>query len=174
MSRHSTAWLAPLVLLSLARPAAGFDPRQVDVLTLRLGMTETEATERLLAQGVRAEAIGRQRVPCPEAPGRTCLTTLTAPTRDGVLVLHFRPDGRAAASLRADLLVYTLHVRSSGEPAMVRASVLARYGVPSVMEPLTWCAQVAEDGRCPADQPRLTLRPGTVPTIAGTLSLTEP
>ncbi|MDR3537032.1 MAG: hypothetical protein P4L71_11085 [Acetobacteraceae bacterium] len=175
MGQPHLALPAAFVLLLLPiRPATAFDPHQVDVLTLRLGMTEAQATERLLAQGIPIQAIDGQRHPCPDSPRGTCLTTVTAPTKDGRLVLHFRPDGHGTASHTVDSIIYTLRFHSFGEPAMIRTSVLGRYGPPNVLDPLTWCAQVGRNGTCPADQPRLTFQPGSTPDNAGTLTLADP
>lgn len=169
-----TLLAAFLPLLLLAGPARGLDPHQVDILTLRLGMTEAEATDHLLAQGIPIDAIAGQRHPCPDTKLGTCLTSVTAPTRDGRLVLHFRPGGQGAASHTVDSIVYTLKLRSFGEPAMIQTSVLGRYGPPNALDPPTWCARIERSGVCPIDQARLTFQSGATPDNAGTLTLTDP
>lgn len=168
--RRLTLLLA-CILLMTARPALGLDPRLVDLLTLRLGMTEPEVTLHLLAQGIAPAAVARHRLACSDAPTRSCLDSVTAPTMDGQLRVHFRTRADASSAV-VDSITYTLRARAPGEHEMIHSSVLERYGTPNTSNPLTWCAQPERNGNCPQDRARLTLQPG--PGVAMTLTLADP
>ena len=115
--------------------AWALDPMRADILSLRLGMTEAEATARLAAQGLRWTRV----------PG-----SIQAVTKDGGLTIGLAESGPIAR------IAYTFTGRGQNEDAVIRAAVIDHYGQPSTEAPLTWCRAPAPDGRCPSGQPLLT------------------
>ena len=149
-----------LLILILVSPAGwAIDPRAIDILTLRLGMTGAEVTARLAAQGVRAEAFNQAEGERTDPQGGT-LGTMSARTRDGVLTIRF--DGAPGTEPRVSRIAYQLGGRAPREGDMIQASAVNRFGAPDAMRPLTWCRNVTPDGACPMDQPRLTLEAGSM------------
>jgi hypothetical protein len=165
--------LATLFLLALASPAAAaLNPRKADILGLRLGMTEAEIVARLLSQGVAGLSIQQEHGKCLTEAEDVCIDRMTAPTRDGTLLIRFvtAPGAKEAAAWS---IAYTLTGRLPGEPAMIHDAVLDRFGQPSGgPDPLFWCAHVSGAECSPADQPQITFHQG--PGTASTLTLIDP
>jgi hypothetical protein len=174
MRRHVLMLAAVLALLLSIHTGQAFDPRKVDLLMFRLGMSEEQVASLFAVQGIPMESLSGQRHACPTRPKGGCLATVTAPTRDGVLELHFRADEAGGGADTLDRIVYRLRFHTLMELHLVRESVLARYGMPTVQNPPTWCAAPNDDGACPADQSRLTFQIGVEPTSGGTLTLVGP
>ncbi|MEI7712401.1 MAG: hypothetical protein WCI94_13265 [Rhodospirillales bacterium] len=134
----------------------------VDILNLRLGMAAAEVEAVLLSQAIDPKRWDRQTMPCPSG---TCLKELVTPTRDGRLAIGFTTIGGTVR--RID---YTFRANGSGEPEMIRASVLRRFGDPSDVTDTVWCGRISAVGTCPADRPNLRLRRGAGVTMVLSLS----
>lgn len=148
-----------LVLLTLLGPAGsrGFDPRRIDIIDYRLGMTEAEVTAVVEHQGFRGAGFLREDAPCPGAPTRRCVAMIEARTKDGILAFTFAAEKEPPVVAR---IAYTFDARKPGAPEVLERSVVARYGPPSVAAPMTWCQHRTEAGACPPGAPRLTFEPG--------------
>lgn len=157
-----------VVFLMLSWPSWAFDPRSVDIIAYRLGMTEAEVTALLERQGFRASGFHRSDTPCPGAPGRRCALDLDARTRDGSLRFVFSPDPVLPTVER---ISYVFDAKRPNEPEAVERSVLDRYGPPTTQSPMTWCDRRAGTGPCPANAPRLVFEPGAGSSRVLTLSL---
>jgi hypothetical protein len=158
------------LLLLIACTALAFDPSAVDILTLRLGMTELQVIERLNAQGYVDPQLRRIDRPCPGHAAARCLAEIVARTRDGWLAIGF--VGRTAGTEVVDRIAYTFDARRPGEPDAIEASVLNRYGPPTIRQPMTWCDRLAAADRCSPNVARLSFGPGIAP--ARVLTLTAP
>ncbi len=152
--------LLPLLaaIAAIASPAAAFDPRGVDILTLRLGMHEPQVIERLDRQGYLNDRLVRHRVPCPAPAGGTCLATITARTMDGLLTIAFSANSPGAEVVTR--ITYTLDARKPGEPEAIESAVLDRYGPPTSASPMAWCDRTGLTGACPPDRARLSFEAG--------------
>jgi hypothetical protein len=167
----------PLSLLLLALvswplgPAAAFDPRETDILGLRLGMNPQDVLHNLAAQGADPSRIDQEVGACTANARGRCILAVTAPTPDGTLLIRFAaragPGSEAVWSI-----AYTLAGRGAGEPDMIRAAVLNRFGPPVSADPLLWCGIVDRHGCNPPDQPQLTFVDG--PKSSSTLTLSDP
>ena len=156
---------AALTLALWGAAAAALDPREADILGLRLGMAVLEVESRLQAQGSsEARWISKQQ-PCDSNRSGLCLTALTAPTKDGLLDIAFSP---AETIVRID---YTLRSMGMGEPAIIRSAVLSQFGPPSDATELAWCLRPNAAGACSLDRPSLRLLPG--PGVTSVLRLSE-
>ncbi|MGE0418119.1 MAG: hypothetical protein AB7O80_15045 [Acetobacteraceae bacterium] len=145
-------------LMLAAATARAFDPQAIDILTLRLGMTEAQVTERLASQGyVEAQQRHLMR-PCAEHQAIHCLATIAARTKDGLLEIGF--TGEIPGTEAVDRIVYTLDGRRPGEPEAIETSVLQRFGPPTNRVPMTWCDRPVASGPCPQDMARLSFVPG--------------
>jgi hypothetical protein len=164
--------LTGVLLLLLGRSAAaGLDPRALDILGLRLGMTRPAVLALLAVQGVAPAWIQEQPGPCGTDPAVRCLAQLTAPTRDGILQIRFvAPRGPGSEMIWS--IAYTLAGRGAGEPEMIRAAVFERFGPPTIRDPPVWCANAGTAGCSPSDQPQLIYREG--PGTSSTLTLSDP
>src|SRR4051794_12011660 len=170
---HFSRWLLAVgLLLLLAGRSEAFDAGSIDILTLRLGQSEDEVVARLADQGIGEARMQRQRHACPHDPAASCLTAIQARTRDGMLTISFgNPASRTASEdVSVHRIEYRLSGKGAGEPDMIRASVLNRFGEPSWRQPLAWCGRAARATGCPADQPRLTFEAG--PGVSSLLPLT--
>jgi hypothetical protein len=170
---HSSRWLLTAgLLLLLAGRSEAFDAGSVDILTLRLGQSEDEVVARLADQGIGEARMQRQRHACPRNPAVICLAAIQARTRDGMLTITFgdATTGTASDVVFVHRIEYRLSGKGAGEPDMIRASVLNRFGEPSWRQPLAWCGRAARATGCPADQPRLTFEAG--PGVSSLLTLT--
>jgi hypothetical protein len=162
--RHSL-----LIALSLLLPVVGsalaFEPHDIEILTLRLAMPAAEVASRLRAQGSAESQWTRVQRPCPGQPAGDCLAMLSAPTKDGWLEIAF--------STRQTVLRigYTLRATGAGEPAIIRTSVLDRFGPPTDAAGMAWCRRPNERGTCPTDEPILHLTQGA--GVAMVLTLAE-
>ena len=181
-----------LLIVAILVPAAsqGFDPRHIDIIDYRLGMTEAEITAVVERQGFLDAAYHRDDTPCPTDPARRCLSAIEARTKDGTLVLTFSIEARV------ERITYSLDVRKPKAAARLERSVLDRYGPPMTTGPLksgpmttgpmttgpsttgpmttgplTWCLRRNEDGLCPPDAPRLTFDAGHGHVAVLTLTL---
>jgi len=157
-----------VLFLALPWPSWAFDPRGVDIIAYRLGMTEPEVLALLDRQGFRGSGFHRTDTPCPIAPGRRCTLELEARTRDGQLRFAFSPD---PVQPTVERISYVFDAKRPNEPEAVERSVLDRYGPPTSLSPMTWCDRRAGTGPCPANAPRLTFEPGAGSSRVLTLSL---
>lgn len=172
MHAFRSGCLAVLLLLLWEVAATAVDPRNADILGLRLGMTRTEVVARLVAQGIDRPLIRDERDPCPGNPAAGCVDQLTAPTRDGRLVIRFvaRPDTGQDAVWS---IAYTLYGRLPGEPAIIHDAMLEHFGPPpGGTDPAVWCAHVAGAVCSPADQPQIIFGQG--PSTSSTLTIIDP
>ncbi len=151
--------------LLCASPASALDVRETDILNLRLGMRLEEVEMVLRVQGIDAHRWERHTQPCPIAPASSCLTALLAPTRDGRLAIGF-----SAASGAVRRIDYVFKANGPGEPDMIRASVMRRFGDPSDVTDTIWCLRISAKGTCPTDQPHLRFQPGPGVTLILSLS----
>ena len=166
-------WLLVVALVALSQTAvmAELDPRQVDFLGLRLGMRLPSVVAVVSAQGFGGQRLQQDDAPCPTDPSARCVTLLTSATKDGVLRIRFvAPAGPGSET--AWSIAYTLAGRGVGEPDVIRATVLNRFGPPSGHDPLVWCAGTGSAGCNGADQPRLTYQEG--PDTSSTVTLIDP
>ena len=153
---------AALALCLTVGSARALELGGVDILNLRLGMAAAEVEAALLSQAIDPKRWDRHTVPCPSG---TCLTELVAPTRDGRLAIGFATTGGTVR--RID---YTFRANGTGEPEMIRASVLRRFGDPSDVTDTVWCGRISPVGTCPPDRPNLRLRHGAGVTMVVSLS----
>ncbi|HEY1932736.1 MAG TPA: hypothetical protein VGG99_12040 [Acetobacteraceae bacterium] len=167
-----SALLFAFLSIPTCTAAATLDPREVDILGLRLGMTESDIVGRLLSQGVARLSIQEEHGKCLTEAEDVCIDRITAPTRDGTLRIRFA-IASGASQATAWSIAYTLTGRLPGEPGMIRDAVLDRFGQPSGgPDPLYWCAHVSGSECSPADQPQITFSQG--PGTASTLTLVDP
>ena len=152
----------------LSIPAWGFDPRAVDIVSYRLGMTHERVLGLLKSQGYNDPPPRLRDTDCIDAPGTRCVTMIEARTKDGTLLIHFTPPTRAAAVTE---IAYTLDARRPGEPEAVEQAVLDRYGTPTSANPMTWCDRPPGGGPCAPHEPRLSFRHGV--GVARILTLTQ-
>lgn len=163
--------LSVFLLMNGWAAAATLDPREVDILGLRLGMTEAEIVARLASQGIARISIQEEHGRCLGATPDICIDRMLAPTRDGTLLIRFAAQPHAGEAA-AWSIAYTLAGRMPGEPEIIRNAVLDRFGKPSIAtDPLVWCANTAGAGCSPADQPQITFHRG--PGTASTLTLVD-
>jgi hypothetical protein len=153
-----------LLFLGLPSSAQGFDPRAVDIIHYRLGMTEGEVVAVLTRQGFYDSAVRRMGAPCAAAPAQ-CVTMIEARTRDGELTFAFSGNPGTVARI-----TYAFDARKPGEPEAVEQAVVARYGPPTTSHPMTWCDRAQPYGACPAGAPRLVFEHG--PGVVRILTLT--
>lgn len=166
------SFLAALLLTLWVAAAAAPDPREMDILGLRLGMTRVEVIAHLVAQGVDRRQIRTERDPCPGNPAAGCVDQLTAPTHDGNLVIRFVADPRIVTET-AWSIAYTLHGLLPNEPSIIRGAVLDHFGPPSGgNDPAIWCAHVSGASCAPANQPQMTFSQSRAAT--STLTLIDP
>lgn len=160
-SRRFLWWAIPILLLS-ARGATAFDLRGVDILSFQLGMHLRDVETMLQTQGVGPERWKSRGEPCADNVKAECVAELTAPTRDGWLTFIFTAGGGGVR--RID---YRFKAKGAGEVAMIRASVVLRFGDPSDIVGTGWCPRLSLAGTCPTDRPHLRLRsdPGKAPTL---------
>lgn len=161
--------VAALIAALVPATAWGFDPRGIDVLDYRLGMTEPQVFAVLERQGFHQQGFHRKDAACPTDPARRCLTTIEAQTKDGTLTFVFATDAVPPTVTR---IVYRLLTRKDGVSEAVEQGTLARFGPPSTLSPMTWCHRVDDAGRCPPDAARLILEPRV--GLSRTLILTLP
>lgn len=162
---------ALLLLLSCVAAAAALDPRSVDILGLRLGMTRQDLIGRLAAQGIARNRMTEEAVPCAADPNTSCVRALTVPAPDGILAIRFVGNAGPGSEI-AWSIAYTLAGRGAGEPEMIRNAVLERFGPPTSRNPSVWCAIGSASGCSPPDQPQLMWREG--PDTSSTLTLSNP
>lgn len=160
--------LIPMLVLLLSSAAHGFDPRAVDIIAFRLGMTEAEVTEIIANQGFRDSTFRRLDAPCADAPQRRCVAVIEVRTKDGGLRFQFATN---AATPTVERISYTFDGRKPNEPDALERAVVGRYGPPTVQAPMTWCDRSPGTGPCPANAPRLTFQPGEGSTRVLTLIL---
>lgn len=158
-----------LLLLSCVTAVAALDPRGIDILGLRLGMTRQDLMDHLAAQGGRG--VHEESAPCATDPAATCVQALTASVPDGKLLIRFvvraGPGSETVWSI-----AYTLAGRGAGEPDMIRAAVLDHFGPPTSSNPTVWCRSGGTSGCNPPDQPQLAYSEG--PGTSSTLTLSDP
>lgn len=163
---------AAFLLTTLGKPATALNPREADILGLRLGMPQSEVVARLQAQGITRISLQEDQAHCLGPAEDSCLDRITAPTRDGVLTIRFvaRSGGAEPAAWS---IAYTLAGRLPGEPEIIRKAVLDHFGQPtSASDPEVWCAEAAGSQCSPADQPQITFHQG--PGTTSTISLIDP
>jgi len=162
---------ALLLLLSCVTAAAALDPRGVDILGLRLGMTMQDLMDHLAVQGAKGGRVQEESGPCATDPAASCVRALTATVPDGKLlirfVVHAGPGSETVWSI-----AYTLAGRGAGEPDMIRAAVLDHFGPPTSSNPVVWCERGGASGCNPPDQPQLLYSEG--PGTSSTLTLSDP
>lgn len=151
-------------LLTLPPPAGAVEPRDIEILGLRLGMPATEVLARLQTQG--AQDISPFPPDCREMEDTSCLSLLTARTKDGTLELGFGP-----MSTGISRIAYLLNGRGPNEQQVIRQAIRDRFGPPSVSAPPRWCSAAAAHRGCPDDSPHLELAEG--PGTAMRLVLTS-
>jgi hypothetical protein len=141
---RSMASMVAIAAILAAAPARGFDANGTDILGLRLGMEEPEIIARLKSQGYFASGTS---------------DAIMADTKDGQLQVMLTA-GRGATEIR-----YAFTGHRMNEPAVLRESVMLRFGDPNQAKPPAWCRAVGSDGRCPADQASLTFLPQALTLI---------
>lgn len=161
-------YLFPILIGLIPVTAQAFDPRVVDIIDFRLGMTEAEVTAIIERQGFRDSTFQRRDIPCTASPDRRCVSAIEVRTRDGRLRFEFATTHSEPAVVR---ISYTFASRKPNEPDALERAVVDRYGPPTVAAPMTWCDQRPGTGPCPAGTPRLTFEPGEGSTRVLTLSL---
>lgn len=161
-------YLIPILVALLPTTAHGFDPRGVDIIAFRLGMTEHEVTDIIERQGFRNTSFRRGDAPCTASPDRRCIATIEVRTRDGGLRFLFSATAAEPTVVR---ISYTFDGRKPNEPDALERAVVDRYGPPTVQTPMTWCDRRPGTGPCPTDAPRLTFQPGDGSSRVLTLSL---
>jgi hypothetical protein len=152
-------------------PAAALDPRDLDILRIRLGMGETAVSAHLAEQGITSVQRQANRA-CPVDAIAWCRTVIVARTRDGSLTIELADPmpGAVLTEPWVSSILYRLDGRGPNESEMIRMSVLGRFGQPSSLRPMTWCEQPDPTGACPANRPHLVFEPG--PDIGARLFLT--
>lgn len=166
MARLSLLIVALALLLSPVR-SFGFDPRVVDIIAYRLGMTEAEVTATAERQGFHDAAFRRIEAPCPDTPARPCLIGIEARTKDGGLRFGFSTTTPPVV----ERIVYTFDARKPNEPEALERAVLSRFGPPTTTGPMTWCDRRTGFGPCSPDAPRLVFEAGPGSSRILTLSL---
>ena len=145
---------AAVAMLLAGSPAEALDTSGVDILGMRLGMSEADIVNQLAHQGF---APTRQAGAC--SPSDTCEVTLNAVTKDGVLrVTVSRGTG-------AERFKYVFLGRGTGEPRKIEAAIIDRFGYPDQRQPMAWCRAVGTDGFCPPDQASLTFWPESLTIV---------
>ena len=165
MLRSRIVLYAALTLFQGAGSVGALEPSGVDILNLRLGMGVREVEAVLLSQAIDPKRWDRHTKPCPSAATGICLMEIVAPTRDGRLAIGF-----AATDGTVRRVDYTFRANGAGEPEMIRASVLRRFGDPSDVTDTVWCGRISAVGTCPADRPTLRLGHGSGVTMVLSLS----
>lgn len=161
-------YLIPILIGLYPVAAHAFDPRAVDIIAFRLGMTEEEVTAIIERQGFRDTTFRRRDTPCAASSSRRCVTTIEVRTKDGGLSFLF---SAATHEPTVERISYTFDGRKRNEPDALERAVVSRYGEPTVVAPMTWCDRRPGTGPCPAGAPRLTFEPGDGSTRVLTLSL---
>jgi hypothetical protein len=165
-----TSWptvAAVAATLALSRPAFGFDPMIIDILTFRLGMTEPDILSHLHAQGVDESDIRRLHGTCIDR-ATECFPLLVGRMKDGVLAFAFLRN--PTDEVVAGRITYRFPARGAGEPAAIRLSVLDRYGTPNGVSPTSWCLAPDPSRHCLAAHPRLSVENGPGTMVILTLS----
>ena len=160
--------LALGLIATSAFHSLALDPCGIDILMLRLGMTEQDVRARLTSQGISGALVRTEHHPCPRGGG-PCVDAIVARTKDGWLTIRF---GGAAAGGAETIgsITYRFDEHGPGEPAMIAASVINRFGPPVAAHPMVWCHHAPQGGSCREDRPRLVFQSG--PGINSTLILT--
>ncbi len=138
--RPVTAAITMAVLLA-AGPARAFDADGVDIIGLRLGMSEAAVIADLSRQGFTMHRT-------PES--------ITANTKDAQLSVLVSA-GQGLTEIK-----YVFFGRGAGAPAKIREAVMIRFGDPDQATPPAWCKAVVPDGMCPKAQASLTFWPDTL------------
>lgn len=147
--------IAVTVLATTTGHAA--NPDAIDILGLRLGMAEPQV-DNVLRRQVLASRITRKPGPCQDKRG--CDVTIMASTLDGTLTIRLTADeSDPRAGLMVAQIAYTLNGKAMGEDAMIRSSILERFGPPTQAVPMAWCKSVTASGTCRPDQPSLHFSP---------------
>ncbi len=136
--------------VAAAGPAMAFDPGSSEIVGLRLGMHEAEATTLLAQQGYRMTRASS----CWDS--KMCRPIITASTKDGQLAIEV---SQTAGIVK---IVYALNGHGVGEADKITAAIIDRFGRPDQHQPMTWCQHQDQDGTCPADQPTLSYSPQTL------------
>lgn len=150
--------IAVLCIVAATGSAGAFDPAGIDILRLRLGMSEADVVEVLAAQGNVGPGFQRGLRACSEEPAASCLASIAARTKDGMLTIRFSEASDTGQPLVMSI-EYRLDGKGQNEPGMIRAAVLERFGQPSSMQPLAWCQRPGPAGLCLPEQARLTFDP---------------
>lgn len=167
MSAFRSSLLALGLIATSAFRSLALDPCGIDILTLRLGMTEQDVRAHLTSQGISGALVRTEHHPCPRGGGR-CLNTIVARTKDGWLTIRFGAAVPGGGETIASI-AYRFDELGPGEPAMIAASVINRFGPPVAAHPMVWCHHATQGGSCRDDQPRLVFESG--PGINSTLTL---
>ena len=136
--------------LAAAGPAMAFDPDGSDIIGLRLGMHEAEATTHLAQQGYRMTRTSACSDP------KMCRPIIQANTKDGQLAIEV---SQTAGIVK---IVYALNGHGVGEADKITAAIVDRFGRPDQQQPMTWCQHPTRSGSCPVDQPTLSYSPQTL------------
>jgi hypothetical protein len=171
MRAPSLVLLAVLLLLSGVTASAALDPRNVDIIGLRLGMTRQDLIGRLAAQGIARSRMHEEAQRCATDPTASCVRTLAVPIPDGTLLIQFVVRAGPGSEIVWSI-AYTLAGRGAGEPEMIRNAVLDHFGPPTSRDPPVWCAPGSASGCSQPDQPQLTYHEG--PGTSSTLTLVDP
>jgi hypothetical protein len=140
-----------------------------DILGLRLGMAEPQVDAILSRQGVSASRMVRTVSPCRDRQG--CNVTIAARTMDGALTIRLIANEADPQPVpEVTQVAYILNDVAVGAVAMIRSSVLDRFGPPSQPKPMTWCASLTASGLCRPDRPSLRFSPEALTLVmtAGT------
>lgn len=149
--------LPPLLLIGLLPLSAlAFDPRAIDIIAFRLGMSEAEVTATLARQGFLNASFRRQDTPCATGSSHRCIRVIDARTSDGSLRFHFSDTAEPIV----ERISYTFDGRKPNEPNALENAVVGRYGPPTTHAPMTWCDKPAGTGTCAPNAPRLVFEPG--------------
>lgn len=163
-----------LLMLCATGPARTLDPKGVDLLMLRLGMTEAEVTAVLAAQAYTGPDFQRSTRSCTADRVARCEVLITTRTMDGRLDVRLARVDPILGVPVATSIVYTFDGRRPGEREAIAISAQERYGRPDIGHPMTWCRLLPGQDRCAPGSAQLTLRPGTPPTQVLALTDGEP
>ncbi|HEY1934366.1 MAG TPA: hypothetical protein VGG99_20345, partial [Acetobacteraceae bacterium] len=130
MTRTWTRLLAAGGMLLAVSSAVAFDPLKTDILHLRLGMTEADVVAILARQGIAGAGLQREVRACARHSPALCVALIQARTGDGRLTISFGSANVETGQPAVVAIHYWLDGRQPGEPAMIRTSVLDRFGPP--------------------------------------------
>jgi len=171
MERAISTALAVALTGFVATAGHALNPAGLDIIGLRLGMTEPQVVAVLQRQGAQAGRIVRRDSRCGNHPG--CDVTITAPTIDGAVSISLSTPNNGGGPV-VKQISYKLNDRAIGEAEKIRSSMVDRFGTPDQARPMTWCLRLASNGSCPADEPSLNYSPQSLTLILKSGGAEEP